>query len=91
MNELHYTTDTSDEAADVQLRLIRAMTPQERLQRALALSGQLRNMAKDAIRRNHPQLDEAQQRLKFIEVVYGASLAEDVRVWLRERSNGPER
>ena len=61
-------TDTSDEALAVQLDCLRRMTPQERLRRACAWSGQVRRMAFDAIRRRHPDYSEDEVRLKFIEL-----------------------
>ena len=80
-------SDTSDEALAVQLECLRQMTPHERLRRACAWSGQVRRMAFDAIRRRHPEFSEGDVRLKFIELTYGQSLADEVRDWQRE--NGP--
>jgi hypothetical protein len=42
-------------------------------------------MAMDAIRRRHPDFDEVQLRLRFIELTYGKELAENVRQWQREQ------
>jgi hypothetical protein len=78
-------SDTSDEALAVQLDCLRRMTPQERLRRACAWSGKLRRMALDAIRRLHPDYSEDEVRLKFIELTYGKSLADEVRDWQAER------
>jgi len=78
-------TDTSDEALAVQLDCLRRMTPQERLRRACAWSGQVRRMAFDAIRRRHPDYSEDEVRLKFIELTYGKPLADEVRAWQAER------
>ncbi len=78
-------SDTSDEALAVQLDCLRRMTPQERLRRACAWSGKLRRMAFDAIRRLHPDYSEDEVRLKFIELTYGKSLADEVRDWQAER------
>lgn len=80
-----YTTDTSPEALAVQLDCLRQMTPHERLERACALSGQVRQMAFAAIRRRHPEFDESEVRLKYIELTYGKSLADDVRAWQESR------
>ena len=78
-------SDTSDEAFAVQLDCLRRMTPHERLRRACAWSGKLRRMAFDAIRRRHPDYSEDEVRLKFIELTYGKSLADEVRDWQAER------
>ncbi len=80
-----YTTDTSPEALAVQLDCLRQMTPHERLERACALSGQVRQTAFAAIRRRHPEFDESEVRLKYIELTYGKSLADDVRAWQESR------
>ena len=78
-------SDTSDEALAVQLDCLRRMTPQARLRRACAWSGKLRRLAFDAIRRLHPDYSEDEVRLKFIELTYGKSLADEVRDWQAER------
>lgn len=72
-------SDTSDEALAVQLECLRQMTPQERLRRACAWSGQIRRMAFAAIRRRHPEYSEGDLRLTFIELTYGKGLADEVR------------
>ncbi len=42
-------------------------------------------MAFDAIRRRHPEFNEEEVRMAFIELTYGKSLADDVRRWKQER------
>lgn len=86
MEPTPYTTDTSPEALAVQLDCLRKMTPQERIRRTCAMSRRVRKMAFDAIRRRHPQLDESEVQLLFIELTYGAPLASEVRRWKVERS-----
>ena len=78
-------SDTSDEALEVQLECLRQMSPQERLRRACAWTGQVRRMAFDAIRRRHPEYSEDEVRLTFIELTYGKDLADEVRNWQREQ------
>jgi hypothetical protein len=80
-------SDTSDEALAVQLECLRQMTPQERLRRACAWSGQIRRMAFDAIRRRHPEYTEDDVRLRFIELTYGQALADEVRRWQMEQGS----
>ncbi len=82
MNTHPYTTDTSKEAQDLQLELVRKMSPAERLNRALSLSSDLVEAAKAAIRRRHPNLSDREVGLKFIELHYGAELAAGVRATL---------
>jgi hypothetical protein len=62
-----YTTDTSQDAEEVQLNLWRAMSGKDRVQKVCSLSIRLRDMAFDAIRRRHPEFSEHQVQLKFIE------------------------
>jgi hypothetical protein len=81
VHSIHHITDTSPEAEAVQLECIRRMTPHERLERSLALSNQLKRMTFDAIWRRHPDFDESEVRLKFIELTYGKTLSDDVRRW----------
>ncbi|MEM7314689.1 MAG: hypothetical protein AAF497_16205 [Planctomycetota bacterium] len=86
MSKQPYTTDTSPEAEAPQLELWGRMTGQERVQKAMALSSQIRSMAFDAIRQRHPDWDEDQVQLKFIELTYGEELAADFARWKAERS-----
>ena len=88
MKQIPYTTDTSPETYAVQLELIRRMSPIQRLKKTFALSRQVKQMAWNAIRRRHPDFDEDEVRLKFIEVTYGKTLADDVRRWQEERRIG---
>jgi hypothetical protein len=76
--------DTSPEALDVQLDVIRNMSPQRRVDLAFQLTAEVRKMGFDAIRRRHPDLDEQAVQLQFIELVYGEALANEVSVWLSE-------
>jgi hypothetical protein len=85
MHAQSYTTDTSDDALAVQLEGFRRMSPTERVNKMCKLSASLRRMAMDAIRRRHPQDDQHEIRMKFIELTYGKELADSVRAQLRER------
>jgi hypothetical protein len=81
MDTTIYTTDTSPDSRAIQLDCLRRMSPDERLERSCAMSNQVKRMAFAAIRRRHPDFSEDEVRLKFIELTYGKSLAEDVREW----------
>lgn len=87
MNPTGDITDTSSDALEVQLEGLRRMSPQQRIAKMCSLSQRVRNMAFDAIRRRHPKLDEEGVRLLFIELTYGKSIADDVRLW-KQRMNG---
>lgn len=79
-----YTTDTSIEAEAIQMELLRRMSPADRIVKMCNLSASLRRMAFEAIRRLHPDLDEAEVRMKFIESTYGKELASEVRNHLQQ-------
>lgn len=79
------TNDTTAEAEAVQLACIRRMSPLERLRAGCRMSNRVRRLAFDAIRGRHPDANETEVRLRFIELAYGAFLAADVRLWLRDR------
>jgi hypothetical protein len=75
------TTDTTPDALAVQLDCLRRMSPHDRLSKTFAWSRDIREMTFRAIRRRNPTLDENGVRLRFIELVYGKELADEVRQW----------
>ncbi len=81
-----YAADTHAEANEVQLQLIRNMPPVRHIQRTVELSRQLKNMLLAALKRIHPNLDDEEIRLLFIEQVYGKELADGVRGVLAQRN-----
>ncbi len=87
MEKLDYTVDTSKEAREVQLACLRQMSPCERMRQTLAMSRRVRNMAMDAIRRRHPDLDDAEVGLIFIDLTYGKSIADAIRRWRAEQAS----
>ncbi|MCA9129036.1 MAG: hypothetical protein KDB22_18240 [Planctomycetales bacterium] len=86
-----YTTDTSEEALQVQLDGFRKMSPTERIHKMCSLSASLRRMAMNAIRRRFPGIDEQETRLRFIEFTYGPELADAVRDHLQKRADVGDR
>ena len=86
MHPSENASDTSDEAAAIQLDGLRRMTPQQRISRMCAMSRHVRDMAMGAIRRRYPDLNEDSVRLMFIELTYGKQLADDIRKWQRSTS-----
>ena len=88
MRQTSYTTDTSPEAYALQLELVRRLPPVQRLRKAFALSREVKQMAMDAIRRRHPEFAENAVRLRFIELTYGKSLADDIRRWQKDHRIG---
>ena len=87
MSEPPYTTDTSTTAEQIQFELVRRMTPEQRVEKALTLSSEGARMCKAAIRRRHPEFDENEVSLKFIELNYGKQLSDEVRAWRLARGN----
>lgn len=81
-----YTTDTSPDAMQLQLSCLRKMTPQQRIRKTCSMSRHVQKMAFDAIRRHNPTLPEEELQLRFIEVTYGAELADDVRRWQQKQN-----
>jgi hypothetical protein len=74
-----YTTDTTPEAEQVQLALLRAMSGRDRIRQTCVLSNHLRKMAFDAIRRRCPEMTESEVKLLFIEQTYGKPLSDAIR------------
>ena len=90
MTSQPYTTDTSSDADAFQIELLRKQTPEQRVQKALALSSEVARQCKAAIRRRHPDYDENEVSLKFIELNYGRQLADEVRADRLQRAAGNE-
>jgi len=72
-------------AESVQLALLRKAGVARRLATALSLSRTVIGLARAAIRRRCPDLDERQLLLRFVELHYGAGLAEKLRNDLARR------
>jgi hypothetical protein len=68
-----------------QIELLRAAGPQARSGIAFALTDSVFTLSRGAMARAWPHLDDMEQKLKFIEVVYGARLAARVAEYLRKR------
>ena len=74
-----YTTDTRPKAEQVQLALLRAASPAQRLDLAADLTHMAITAARDALRRRHPHADEREINLLFVEHHYGQTLAQRLR------------
>jgi len=77
--------DTTPEAAEVQLRLLRAASPSRRCQLAFALSDTTRHLARRGIDRRYPNLSEREKDLVFVRVHYGTEIADGVKGTLAGR------
>lgn len=83
-----YTTDTSPDAEEVQLELIRHMPPSERASKALRMTSRLIRECKAAISRNNPELTKREIGIAFIELNYGKELAAAVHRYHSDRVHG---
>ena len=83
-----YTSDTSVEAEEVQLELIRRMTGSERALRAIRMTTRLIRECKAAIARHNPELTPKETGIAFIELNYGKELADAVNRYQLDRTNG---
>ncbi len=83
-----YTTDTSPDAEEVQLELIRRMTPSDRALKALRMTTRLIRECKSAIARNNPSFTQREIGIAFIELNYGKELAAAVDRYQLDRANG---
>lgn len=60
-----FSDDTSQEAHDVQVALLRAMTPAQRIERMRALTRGARRMAEARLRRDYPDDTPRQRQLRL--------------------------
>jgi hypothetical protein len=67
--------DTSREAWKVLMDLVRRMPPEEKLQRALALSAAVRQAGEAGIRQQNPGASEREILLKIARIQLGPELA----------------
>ena len=81
-------SDTSPEAARVQLELLRSAGTTRRLKLAMDLSQMVIDLSRRAIRRANPNASQRELDLLFVETNYGKDMAR----WLRrqmEKRQGP--
>lgn len=76
-----YTTDTSLEAEEMQLDLVRRMPPVERALTMLKITSRLIRECKATLARNHPELTPQEIGIVFIELNYGKELAAAVAIY----------
>lgn len=81
-------TDTHPDAEAVQFELLRRMTTAQKFEVTCALTDMAIDQSRRAIERAHPGITRREVDLKFIELSYGADLAEKVRLYLKERGDG---
>ena len=77
--------DTHPEVERVQIELLRKATVTRRLELGFSLSQDALQLAREAIRRAHPEASEEEIGLTFVEINYGKELADRVRSYLARR------
>ncbi len=80
------STDTHPDAERVQIGLLRQASVAQRLARTRSVSRTTIQLARRAIRRARPELDEPEQLLLFVALHYGEELATRLREFLKERT-----
>jgi len=74
------SSDTSPEAEQVQIELIRKMSPAKKFNLVRSMTRTMIQASRANIRALHPDANESEQRLLFIELYYGKELAQRVRM-----------
>jgi hypothetical protein len=77
--------DTDPETERVHLELLRAASPSRRLRLALSLSRAAMGLSRGGLARAAPLASPEDIGLRFVELNYGADLAEQVRAHLAAR------
>lgn len=81
------SADTSNKAEAVLIDLIRKKTSAQKIEQVRSLSRTVIQMSRRAIARAKNTNDKAEIDLAFIELHYGAELAERVRLYLQKRGS----
>lgn len=68
-------SDTPPEIEQIQIDLLRKAGQTHRLQLALSLSQSMLSLSWHNLQQTHPHLSELEQKVKFIELLYGRDLA----------------
>ena len=77
-HEVKPLSDTSHEAEQVQLAILRKKSPAEKLKMVSSMNNTMRNLMMSGIALRHPELNEEQRRRKLMDQVLGEALAEAV-------------
>lgn len=77
--------DTSFEAEQFQIEVLRRLGPQKRLETMRKLSRSQKRWAWNALMRAHPHLSPRELQVKAVELWYGADLAQKLEIALKER------
>ena len=78
-------TDTDPEAERVQMELLRRATPERRLRLALSLTESVLALSRSGLAGTMPGASDEEVGLRFVELHYGPSLADELRGHLLAR------
>jgi hypothetical protein len=78
-------SDTDPEADRVHLALLRGASPSRRLRLALSMSRTAMSLALEGLGRRFPEASAEEVRLRFVALLYGGTLADEVRAALTAR------
>ncbi len=82
------SADTNPEVERVQVELLRKLTVSERLKLGDKWSKAVMQMTWSALRRANPDAPENELDLLFVESLYGKTLADRLRAYLRDKAGG---
>lgn len=74
-------SDTSKEAEELLIKLLREMTLEEKLQKTFGLMQFAKNLTIVGIKYRHPDADEEGIRRRYAAIVLGEKLAEELYGW----------
>lgn len=80
--------DTHPAAEREQIRLLRRATVAQRVRLARSLSQSVIELSRRAIRRQHPDAEEQEVLLAFVELHYGKTLSAGLRAYLGRCGHG---
>ncbi len=86
---IRLSEDTSPEAEEFQIELLRRASVTRRFELVRSLSATTRWLAFEAIKKANPGISDIEADLLFVEYHYGKDLADKVRVYLAERNRLP--
>lgn len=84
-------SDTSRKAEEVQINLLRKLTPGQRAAKAFSLSRQVIELSKRAIRRRNPGLSKFDLEILSLRLFYGPEIAHRVREQLEKKQENGNR
>ena len=77
--------DTTPEAEALYFQLLRKKSGAQRLKMASQMNTTVRTLAMSGLRERYPSEDETQLKIRLAELLYGADIAAQIAVRLRER------